>query len=682
MDLSQKPTSKSMDSKAEILETPMRASSTSSNNSVKSPSVFTQETSAKDLLPHLARFTPGRDNIVVYLRDLQHNLEIFRVPQRDHPLLIWSLFRHIPLFVSNVWSKISLQSSMDDIYNLLQHQFTNESDELLDIQNLNKIIQGKRSVTEYYHQLQQLASRLGEISESFLIKKFKFGLRPKLLKDVLSYESKNTKFESLIGLVEFCQTIEQNEETIHQLTRQFQHFHPRINNTNKNFGDYHNFQEKFNQPASAFVHPSPTHISSPQVMLPQSLPQGLPQVVPQSTQSKNISPSTPTSLFNPSVTPVQQKFVTKPNNWAIRSSDFANSKFNSNNKLLRVKPKQRFNRPNHSFVTTQSSSPVAASQNNVPQTNFTSSVPNSPQTQSISTQDSASKTTITNKKFSIEEANQIVTPVILNDSFSCLAVVDTGATHSVISTKVAEDLKLPIKPVDGVIHFGDASMPRVGTTRVQIKNGDKVLSTEIEVYPLHSDAMLIGLDLFKKLDYQLSGVPFLPPKIEKDSHALDQEFLNSDGKIETEEKDSEVVASIDDFPKLGELIDKNQRITEPVKHFTFKVTLTNEEPFLPPPTKFDNEKLEAVREIINKWEQEGKIKRSTTVNKFNSRLVAVKKANGRYRVCLDLRWLNSRIKFDGSRFLPKIWDLISSIGKFDVCSVMDLKEFKIFRFCF
>lgn len=674
MELLQKPTSKSMDSKTEILETPMRAANTSSSNSsVKSSLVFTHETSAKDLLPHLARFTPGRDNIVVYLRDLKHNLEIFRVPQQDHPLLIWSLFRHIPSFVSNVWSKISLQSSMDDIYNLLQHQFTSESDELLDIQNLNKIIQGKRSVSEYYDQLQQLASRLGEISESFLIKKFKFGLRPKLLKDVLSYESKNTKFESLIELVEFCQTIEQNEETIHQLTRQFQHFHPRANNINKNFGDFHNVQEKFNPSTSAIVHASPTHISSPQVMLPQVVSQGLPQVVPQSTQSKNISPSTPTSLFNPSVTPVQQKFVTKSNNWANRSSDFANS-FNSNNKILRVKPKQRFNRPSRQFVSAQSSSPVPASQNNVPhQANFTSSVPNSPQTQS-STQDSASKTTIMNKKFSIEEANQIVTPVILNDSFSCLAVVDTGATHSVISTKVAEDLKLPIKPVDGVIQFGDASMPRVGTTQIQIKNGDKSLFTEIEVYPLHSDAMLIGLDLFKKLDYQLSGVPFLPPKIEKDSHALDEEFLNSDDKIESTREESEVVASIDDFPKLRELIDENQRITEPVKHFTFKVTLTNEEPFLPPPTKFDNEKLEAVREIINKWEQEGKIKRSTTVNKFNSRLVAVKKANGRYRVCLDLRWLNSRIKFDGSRFLPKIWDLISSIGKFDVCSVMDLKD--------
>ena len=140
MELLQKPTSKSMDSKTEILETPMRAANTSSSNSsVKSSLVFTHETSAKDLLPHLARFTPGRDNIVVYLRDLKHNLEIFRVPQQDHPLLIWSLFRHIPSFVSNVWSKISLQSSMDDIYNLLQHQFTSESDELLDIQNLNKI---------------------------------------------------------------------------------------------------------------------------------------------------------------------------------------------------------------------------------------------------------------------------------------------------------------------------------------------------------------------------------------------------------------------------------------------------------------------------------------------------------------------------------------------------------------
>ena len=110
----------------------------------------------------------------------------------------------------------------------------------------------------------------------------------------------------------------------------------------------------------------------------------------------------------------------------------------------------------NSFVTTQSSSPVAASQNNVCQTNFTSSLPNSPQTQSISTRDSASKTTIINNKFSIEEANQIVTPVILNDSFSCFAVVDTGTTHSLISTKVAQDLKLPIKPVDGVIQFGDA----------------------------------------------------------------------------------------------------------------------------------------------------------------------------------------------------------------------------------
>ena len=197
-------------------------------------------------------------------------------------------------------------------------------------------------------------------------------------------DSKNTKFESLIELVEFCQTIEQNEETIHQLTRQFQHFHPRANNTNKNFGDYYNVQEKFNQPTSAFVQSSPTHISSPQVMpqvvsqvmpqvvsqvkpqvMPQVMPQVvsqvkpqvlpqvasqvkpqvvsqvkpqvlpqvepqvltqvMPQVVAQSTHSKNISTSIQT--------PAQQKFVANSNKWVNKSS-----KFNSNNnKLHRVK---------------------------------------------------------------------------------------------------------------------------------------------------------------------------------------------------------------------------------------------------------------------------------------------------------------------------------------------------------
>ena len=85
-------------------------------------------------------------------------------------------------------------------------------------------------------------------------------------------------------------------------------------------------------------------------------------------------------------------------------------------------------------------------------------------------------------------------------------------------TEVVEKYKWKSVPVQGVIKqaMTGSEVKRIGQVQdVEIKNGSKRITATLEIGQLSGDiSMIIGLDLFSPLVYELLNVPILFPKEE------------------------------------------------------------------------------------------------------------------------------------------------------------------------
>ena len=108
------------------------------------------------------------------------------------------------------------------------------------------------------------------------------------------------------------------------------------------------------------------------------------------------------------------------------------------------------------------------------------------------------------------------TPCILNGE-KVIAFVDGGALHSFIDVKWVTKQGLLIAPRRSVItQFIDrAEKPRIGVVEgLVLENGQHRIQVDFEVANLEGgEEMVIRMDLFKPLGFEIIGVPFTWPKI-------------------------------------------------------------------------------------------------------------------------------------------------------------------------
>ena len=90
-----------------------------------------------------------------------------------------------------------------------------------------------------------------------------------------------------------------------------------------------------------------------------------------------------------------------------------------------------------------------------------------------------------------------------------MAFVDGGATTSFINSDWVADKKIPIRPRTGKIQqfLSSHDMPRIGIVEnLLLENGIYKIRVDLEVAPLSGkDQMVIGIDLFEPLGYELTG---------------------------------------------------------------------------------------------------------------------------------------------------------------------------------
>ncbi len=96
-----------------------------------------------------------------------------------------------------------------------------------------------------------------------------------------------------------------------------------------------------------------------------------------------------------------------------------------------------------------------------------------------------------------------------------MAFVDNGATNSFVNQKWVERMGWEVTPKAGkIVQFMDGSeIPRIGVVEgLTLENGHKILQVDLEVAKLSDDEdMVIGMDLFKPLGFELLGVSFAWP---------------------------------------------------------------------------------------------------------------------------------------------------------------------------
>lgn len=103
-----------------------------------------------------------------------------------------------------------------------------------------------------------------------------------------------------------------------------------------------------------------------------------------------------------------------------------------------------------------------------------------------------------------------------------------------------------------------------------------------------------------------------------------------------------------------------------------KIIITNNDPVRPPPRRLAPKEKEVLNKQIESWLKEGVIRPSKS--EYSSQAIIVpKKTIGEYRVCMDYRQLNKRMKRD--RFpMPLMEDCIDALTGAKVFSVIDLKN--------
>src|SRR6185436_11561190 len=96
-----------------------------------------------------------------------------------------------------------------------------------------------------------------------------------------------------------------------------------------------------------------------------------------------------------------------------------------------------------------------------------------------------------------------------------MAFIDGGATTSFISKSWVLQNKLPIIPKGGkIVQFLSGSeLPREGVVKgLTLENGNRKIIVDLEVATMsREDQLVIGIDLFEPLGYELQGVPYTWP---------------------------------------------------------------------------------------------------------------------------------------------------------------------------
>jgi transposase InsO family protein len=264
-----------------------------------------------------------------------------------------------------------------------------------------------------------------------------------------------------------------------------------------------------------------------------------------------------------------------------------------------------------------------------------------------------------------------VTECLVNNT-SVLALVDTGANTSFISTTLVARLGLTLQPAHGVIHQLDKNtpVPRIGTVEISFKNGKcSIPKLSLEVANIDSRIeIIIGRNLWLNLGYELRGVP-LRTRSGDDcpTPPLSIPLTPPDGIPPEWQK------VIDD----NQAIPLNSRCSLPGA--ILELDTGDSPPHYIPQYPIPHALLPVVRADLQRLLDCGAVVPAPKDCPYNNPLLVVAKPakDGKpagWRVCEDLRALNANIRSGPDQSMPDPNTIRHSIGNFEFISQLDLAE--------
>jgi len=268
------------------------------------------------------------------------------------------------------------------------------------------------------------------------------------------------------------------------------------------------------------------------------------------------------------------------------------------------------------------------------------------------------------------------TPCYLNGE-RILGFIDCGASHSFISKNWVDQQNLTITPVNGIIRqiIDGSEKPRLGRLEgVLLENDTKSIMVDLEVASLEGgEELIIGMDLFPVLGFEIRGVPFTWPK--------QKDVIPSEKPKPTIERPPDV----DDngiHISWKKVLEDNQALPASISCQLPGAELsidTDSKPVQIRQYPIAEGYRTAVDAQVKTWLDNGVIELAPVGCKWNSPLLATRKPSkdgspDGVRVCLDARALNDKILNIPDSNLPGIREIQDSLGEFEWITILDLAD--------
>lgn len=266
-----------------------------------------------------------------------------------------------------------------------------------------------------------------------------------------------------------------------------------------------------------------------------------------------------------------------------------------------------------------------------------------------------------------------------------LALLDTGATHSFLSPEIVKKYSIPLNVKTGKIQLANKSMvERIGETElVELVCGKVQISAPFEVLE-QEHPVVIGMDLFARLGFQLVGLPDpelstdpIPAPVEDEKPTLKPLTIPEVEKTEKFIKEKEkFMCAIKGELSENEKIPASSHCPVPEMKVYLKVP-EGVELFRRSRT-FAHAQKPILDDAVATWLKDDVITLAPPGNAFNNTLTlaAKKDAEGKktlFRVCLDPRPLNALLPDDNFP-VPLIADIMNFAGGNAIYSTIDLRQ--------
>jgi predicted aspartyl protease len=257
------------------------------------------------------------------------------------------------------------------------------------------------------------------------------------------------------------------------------------------------------------------------------------------------------------------------------------------------------------------------------------------------------------------------------------ALVDTGATHSIIDYRVVCLLGLVpnVRKVKSMSLADDSTIKCGGEVSAEVTIDSVSRSVKFQVIQKFKYDLLVGLDVLKAFAAELNVVTGeLTVKESLNSiesnqemtEVLERKWFSKTDHLKSEEK-KELLSVLNDFEVI--FVDKSE---ECIGHFAdiepMKIKLIDDTPIYSPPYRLPLRDLEEVKKQVNEMLKLKVIKESTS--QWNFPIVMAPKKDGTLRFCINVKKLID-ITVKEKLPLPRFEDVVDRLEGCEFYSMMD-----------